>query len=85
MKDTYGYYSKESTYEIDVEAQGDVAYIIKASKINVSKRIFEGIPTFVDVQPNNYTIIEFSNTGLSFNDDAGRPTLNFLIETVWTY
>lgn len=49
------------TFTIFVEASGDASYSIKASRVNVTKRLFSGITEHFSLSKDKNELLEFSN------------------------
>lgn len=57
QKYTYEYESIFTTFKINIEADVDASYTLKASKLNITKRLFEGVSTYLSLHANEPAIL----------------------------
>jgi hypothetical protein len=67
-------------FQIDVEGVKDSSYSIRASKINITRRIFEGVSASLYLMAKQPTIVEFLNLQTKPTALDGNASLNILVE-----
>jgi hypothetical protein len=77
---SFDFSSAYTRYTITVEAGRDSSYSLKASKLNVTSRIFEGIPAYVTLVKDQPVLLEFLNLKSPLLN-AGN-TLNLLVDAI---
>lgn len=83
------YYSLKAQYKIKIEANQPSNFYVRIDQTTLTQRIFEGLPTYFNIEQGQSTTVEFTNSkSLSKNltvmidvsgDSAKNADLQFII------
>lgn len=78
--DIYEYDSIFTAYSINVQAESNSSFTIRASKLAITRRIFEGVISYVIIKSNETAVLEFLNLQTQSTGNQKVSTINVLVE-----